>query len=241
MKHIPIFSALLVALLVGLCSNSSETLLNGRVETIGNWNIPKVGTEYVYQFRPNDSTAPTSDTFTIVKTGQRVGGKTNVVIATVSFRGRVDTEVYNIEPNGNFSLGIASEHAVDSMGHVLPNIIYIWKTFPIYSRNTIAALPPGNFFDAVGNHFISSDQCTLVGTETLSSQAGEFSTLHARETEIDDESFAKNSQNTYTDTAFTDIWFAPTIGLYVKWVQHAEMNSRTISEANINLIKYLPQ
>ncbi len=241
MKYLRIFSALLIAVLVGLCSQSSETLLNGRVETVGNWNIPKVGTQYVYQFRPNDSAVPIFDTFTIIKTGQHICGKTNVVVCAVAYRGRVDTAVYNIESNGDFSLGIASEHAVDSRGHILPQIIYIWKTFPICSRKTVVALPPRDSSDAAGDHFISSDQCTFVGAETLTLPAGEFSTLHARETEMDVETYVVDSQYTYTDTAFTDIWFVPTIGHYVKWVQHAVMNRRMTSEANIDLVKYSPQ
>jgi hypothetical protein len=159
----------------------------------------------------------------------------------VAYRGRVDTAAYNIEPNGDFSLGIASEHAVDSMGHKLPTIIYIWKTFPIYSRKTVVALPPRDSSDAAGNHLSTSDQCTFVGTETLTLPAGEFTTLHARETEIDVETSVTDSLSTYTDTAFVDICFAPTIGLYVKWIQTEVESGKTVHESNIELIKYIPR
>jgi hypothetical protein len=241
MMTLRIYLKLLVALLVGLCSYCSETSLNGRVENGGNWNIPKVGTQYIYQFKPNDSAITAFDTFTVIKTGKHICGKTNVVVSTVSFRGRVDTDVYNIEPNGDFSLGIASEHAVDSKGHILPEIIYIWKTFPICSKKMVVALSPRDSFYSSGDHLISSNQCTFVGVETITSPAGKFSTLHAREIDMDNENFATDSLHSYIDSAFTDIWFAPTIGLYVKWVQHAVMNRRMISEANINLVKYSPR
>src|ERR1017187_3179531 len=119
MKVTGILFALLLAALLPSYSQASQTSITGGVEGVGNWLIPRVGTQYIYQFRPNDSTVLGYDTFTVITTGQHISGKTNVVVSTVSFKGRVDTDVYNIESNGDFSLGIASEHAVDLKGHIL--------------------------------------------------------------------------------------------------------------------------
>ncbi len=242
MKPVKLFFALLVAVPVGLYRQISETSHNGHVEKADNWIIPNVGTKYVYEFRPNDTAAPALDTFTIIKTGQHVCGKTNVVISTVSFRGRVDTAVYNIESNGDFSLGIASEHAVDSMGHILPEIIYIRKTFPIYSRKTVVALPPRDSHPmqqaTISQHpmnaLLSAPEMLKTASRNIFDASRKRNRHGLWKTSLTD------SLRSYTDSSFTDIWFAPMIGLYVKWGQHAVMNRRIIPQANINLVKYSP-
>ena len=200
------------------------------------WTVPSIGTMFI--FKGSSSTdPPILDTFEITATGQSIGGKSNVV--RLVSRNMQDSSVgfYNLEPNGDFSLG-------DSGSSGLPGRMpeYTWQTFPVGDPQTISD-PPVDTQDGP-YHNVESSVRALVGIETLTVPAGTFSAYHAREiwknfsTRTD--SLSANSDST---VGYFDIWFVPSIGMYIKetdtTINTGHYKNFTTGEGD--LIKYVPR
>src|ERR1017187_10673308 len=111
MKRIGILFAVFLAVAFASCDQASETMVNGKID--GMWIVPLVGTKYIYSFmNPGHQTL---DTFILIRSGQQIGEKSNVMTQYYTYSG--DTSLYNIESNGDFSLG-DGEYAVDSLGNI---------------------------------------------------------------------------------------------------------------------------
>ncbi len=226
MKHIQIFSALLLALFFASCSNSSDTTQNGGGSTV-TWTIPTIGTEYVYQSQGVNG-LPFFDTISIVQTGQHLGGKTNVI----TYADEEGTVIYNIEANGDISDGdpTTTAHGVDTI---------TWTTFPTATHQPISDPVMDTTEGLI--HIFQSDVRTYVGAETLTTTAGQFATLHVRETTIRIVTAPDSLDCNSSDTSVFDKWYAPTISLYVKVINSGTDDGVTSEPSDVDLIKYLPK
>jgi hypothetical protein len=231
MKHIKILSAHLLIIILTSCNQGGVTSINDGGGSVGMWIIPGVGTKFVSQVTQAASTTPEFDTFSITKTGQHLGGKTNVVTFAVDDFG--DTEFYNIESNGDISL--AGSETSDSDGITIR--IFNWQTYPTGSRKNILAEPT---LDTTENdeHVVQSDIRAFIGVENLSTPAGEFSTLHIRETEIDSESSLTGTGEFFSSNDVTDLWFAPSVGFFVKIMGDQSENGQPEQQSEQELFKY---
>jgi hypothetical protein len=239
-----IFPCLLLAVFFISCHPVTETTLNGGVSNGGNgnpdaWVVPGLGTTYIYEDLDPNNLVVQSDTITVTKTGQHVGGKTNVTSLIDQFEGQKDSTFDNVDPNGDFSFG--SPSSLDSLG----NETFSWETYPSGSRLAINVFPP---IDTIlnngspnGEHAIRSDVKAFVGVENLSIPAGTFSTLHIRETNTSISTFPNDSLENSSNIETTDIWFAPSAGYYVKYLDIQTANGQTSQNDNIQLIKFLPK
>ncbi len=171
------------------------------------------------------------DTVTILQTGQHLGGKVGV-IGCLDRAGTAGTFFYNIETNGDLSYG-------DSTPNASNGFTYTWTTFPTGSQKTIAA-PVVDTVEA-GIPIFRSDVRTFVGTENITTPAGPFSTLHVRETSINVIGNGSTSGCNASDTAITDTWFAPSIGIYVKIMHNGTNDGQVAPQLEVDLIKYLPK
>jgi hypothetical protein len=231
MKH-SLLPGLLLAVFLVSCHQSTETTLNGGGEGAGPWIIPGVGTEFIFtDTAPGDSAPPVIDTleYTIASTGQQVGGKSNVVGYLASRSGQSPTSLfYAIESNGNFSSG-------DSIS---PDSI-AWIDYPTGTQKTILDTPTTTI--SSGEQTTTTDVRSFIGAENLTTTAGNFYTLHVRETEttltIDTEVSFHDSE-VFVD----DYWFAPSIGLFVKITATQNDNGGPSGfNDEFDLIKYLPK
>src|SRR5579871_288940 len=110
MKIFPTFFAILLCTFLISCNQGTTTTLNDGSGTLGEWTVPGIGTTYVFA-----DTTGFIDSIRIVKNGQHIGGKSNVVeMVTDVF----DTTFYTIELNGDVSLGTRSNF--DSAGFNVP-------------------------------------------------------------------------------------------------------------------------
>ncbi len=233
MKHINILFALLFSIVVASCNQGSETPLFPPSENVSTWTIPTVGTQFVFADSENQSVEPAIDTFIIAKTGQHESGKTNVIsYLEVTENGGSDSGYYNIETNGDFSFG---ERDGDSAG--MP--FFTWDTYPTGSEQTINFETPVDTTLANGNQLIESDARSFVGIENLTLPAGSFSTIHIRQVFIDSEFFT-TSNSSSSEREIEDYWFAPSLGMYVKFAFTESEDGQIDDETDMELIKYIP-
>jgi hypothetical protein len=234
MKNLKSISALFMLMLVASCHQSSETSLNGGSGIGGAdaWVVPGVGTEYVFTFEVSgDSGSPVIDTiiYTIVSTGQQVGGKSNVVRFLTSGSGQSpSSHFYAIESNGNFSVG-------DS---ITPDSI-AWTDYPTGTRQTISDTPTNTV--SFGEQSVATDVRSFIGAETLTTAAGNFSTLHVRDAET---SVTIDSAVSFHDSevVMDDYWFAPSIGFFVKSTATSNDNGGPSGfNEEFDIIKYMPK
>ena len=221
-------SILIGLLFITSCSQNSDTSSNG-VSTVS-WTIPTIGTAFIYQLQQQDPVAP-FDTVMILQTGQHLGGKTGV-IGCLDKAGTAGTFFYNIEPNGDISDGdpTTTSLGVDTI---------TWTTFPTASHQPISD-PVTDTIES-GIHIFRSNVRTFVGAETLTTTAGQFSTLHVRETSISIISGPDSLDCNASDTSILDRWYAPAIALYVKVVSSGTNDGVTSEPSEVDLIKYLPK
>jgi hypothetical protein len=225
MKHKQIFVTLFIALLLPSCRQVADNPLNGSAVT---WAIPTIGTSYVYQITEQDPAAR-FDTITILQTGQHLGGKTGVV-GCLDNAGTIGTFFYNIEPNGDISYGDSTLTSPST---------YTWTTFPTASQQPIS--DPVEDTTESGIHIFRSNVRTFVGAENITTTAGQFSTLHVRQTSISIITGPDSLDCNASDTALTDTWFAPTVGLYVKVVNSGTEDGQASRQSEVDLVKYLPK
>jgi hypothetical protein len=233
MKRLKILVLLLFFCLLASCNQGSSTTDNGGGSS-GSWTIPGVGTEYIYTINVPDSAGNSiADTleYAVTSTGQEVAGKSNAIRMALLQNGQVQPGqggAYVIESNGDFS-------ADDS---IAPGDI-IWKTYPTGSQKTISDPPVDSF--SFGTQIITTDVRSFIGSENISTVAGNFSTLHVREVittiEIDT---TEGFSDTSVDTG--NHWLAPSTGFFVKATQLDTENGQ-INGFNFetDLIKYLPK
>ncbi len=230
MKH-PLLPGLLLAVALVSCNQSTNTVLNGGTESTVPWVTPNVGTAFVFELTGVNPNFHPTDTILIVKTGQHIGGKTNV-IDYEDHAGTIGTSFYNIENNGDISEGYTTIK-------VLGDTTYIWTTFPTASLKPIA--DPVTDTTESGIHIFRSDVRTFVSAENLITPVGTFSTLHVRETYINIDSTNDTLNFNSNDTSITDKWYAPSIGLYVKVTSSETTNGHPSDLSETDLIKYLPK
>jgi hypothetical protein len=230
MKLSPL-SCLLFALVLGSCSQSSNTSLNGNTQSAVPWVIPNSGTAFVYELTGINPKVHPVDTIFILTTGQHLGGKTGV-IGCEDKAGTAGTFFYNIEENGDISDGdsTTNSHGVTT---------FTWTTFPTGSLKPIA----DPVIDTVesGIHIFRSNLRTFVDTEQLTTLAGTFSTLHVREVSISINHSNDSLNFNASDTTVMDKWYAPSIGLYAKVVSSGTSNGQPFDQSETDLIKYLPK
>jgi hypothetical protein len=198
------------------------------------WTIPGVGTVYTYAVNEPDSIGlPASDTFqfTVTSTGQQFAGKSNVVRLITTVAGQQSSSGdYAIESNGNISLD-------DS---IAPGDI-TWTTYPTGSKETIT--DPTVDSTEFGELTITTDVHSFIASESLTTAAGNFSTLHVREVtktiDIDTADFTDNDTSIQTE----DDWYAPSIGFLVKETDAETDNSQSnpVDVLDFDLIKYSPK
>ncbi len=227
MKHL-LLPGLLCAVFLVSCKQTSETTLNG--SSIGMWAIPNTGTTYVFENTPSTG----FDTDVIVKTGQSLGGKTNVLTySDHSSDGEIANHYYSIDPNGDFSIG-SNEGAVDSLG----NPVFTWQTYPTGSRQPINVEPP---FDTIEGDEIEvrTDIISYVDTETLTVAAGTYSTMHIQQVFIDADSIPNDPGDSFSEIESYDLWFAPAIGNYIKTSEVLTENNEAENASVVELIQYI--
>jgi hypothetical protein len=240
MKLIRIFASLFLIVILASCNQGgSVTSLNDGGGSFGMWTIPGIGTKYIFQSTQSDSTSQEFDTLTILKTGQHLGGKTNVVSYSAGPAGEGDTEFYNIEQNGDFSE--SSDATNDSDGVIVQR--FNWDTLPTGSRKTTQLETPVDTIEGQLNdqeHVVESDVVVFVGTENLSTPAGDFSTLHLRETFISIDS-SLNGNGGFSSNEVTDYWFATSTGFFVKVIDSGTDNGNPDQQSVDVLFKYEPK
>jgi hypothetical protein len=227
MKPIRIFSALFIAAAFASCNQGGvdNTLNSGGG---GMWTLPSVGTLFVYL----DSVSSFSgelDSLQILATGQKVGGKSNV-IEYLKRDGPFEGECFNIESNGDFSIGLSIDSASSD-----------WLTFPTGSRQPIPLIQPVDTFEN-GTHVIRSNVNSFVGIENLMIAGLNLTTIHVREVSNDIVVDSAGLSHGLIDTA--EVWFAPSLGTYVKikflkTTVDGSNQSETINQEA--LIKYSPK
>ncbi len=230
MKH-SLLPGLLITIFLVSCHQSTETSLNGGGSTNG-WVVPGVGTEFIYTVTiTTDSIVPDTLEYAVTSTGQQVAGKSNAIRMSLFEDGQIQQGqggAYVIESNGDFSVD-------DS---IAPGDI-TWKTYPTGSQNTITDPPTDS--SSFGEQIITTDVRSFIGSENLTTAAGNFSTLHVREVittiEIDT---TEGFRDSTVDTG--DHWFAPSLGFFVKATEsETETGRLTVFNIETDLIKYLPQ
>lgn len=222
MKFIQILSMLLIATLFASCNQGS---VNDNIESARMWTVPDMGTVYIYQTTLTGSTSPEIDTFIILKTGQHLNGKTNVVVYVDNVVGHHDTDFFNYETNGDFSFG---------------NTISPWTTYPTGSRQTINLVPPVDTLE-IGEHIVQSIIRKFIGVENITTPVGELSTLHLRDTAVDIATALDSGGFSFNSSHQYDIWFAPSIGLYVKIMNNNLQNGQQEDAYVQELIEYTHQ
>ncbi len=236
MKHLKLLFAFFTLILLASCNQGTSTSENGG-GSAGGWNLPGVGTTYIYQLTPVESSEPEFDTITVFATGQHLGGKNNVITYSTGSTGNGDTECYAIESNGNFS--VSDDETNDSDGFIVQD--FDWETYPTGTKQATALAPPVNTVED-SELEVSSDTVTFIGTENTSTPAGEFSTLHLRETSISiDSSLNGNGGFSSNTSTITDYWFAPSAGFFVKVIINDTENGLADPQAELNLFKYSPK
>ena len=241
MRHIRILFLLFIAAVFASCNQGGvDNTLNSGVESAGAWIVPSVGTSYVYSDSvesPNGSVDGSSlegfDTATVLRTGQFFGGKSNVIELFDQNEGGL--QFYNYESNGDISED--DSNTTDSAGRIVKTLA--WDTYPTGRKQTIVVNPAVDTIED-GERFISSDVREFIGTENITTPAGNFITLHIRETSINDGVAPNNSSGTFTDTSSYDVWFAPSIGYFVKVTDRDINNGSLLGGYECNLIKYTP-
>ncbi len=234
MKHLKLLPALFTLMLVSSCNQGASTSVNGG-GSVGGWITPGIGTTYVYQTTSPDTTGTEFDTITILKNGQEIGGKTNVISYSSGSGGNGDTEFYAIESNGDFS--VSSGETNDSDGIIVP--AFVWETYPTGSRKTTPITPTLNTIE-FNDHIVQSDIVAFIASEMLSTPAGTFSTLHVRETNINiDSSLNGNGGSSFS--TITDYWFAPSAGFFVRIIINETENGLADPQEEINLFKFSPK
>jgi hypothetical protein len=231
LKQLRIFTLLLLVVLVGACSQSSDTTLNGGTQSTVPWVIPNVGTAYVFQLDGANPNIHPVDTIFILSTGQHIGGKTNV-IDYADHAGTIGTSFFNIEANGDISDGYYTTNA-------LGDTTYVWTTFPTGSLKPIA--DPVTDTIEQGIHIFRSNVRTFIGAENLVTLVGPFSTLHVRETSITIDSSNDTLNFNVNDTSVMDRWYAPSIALYVKVITSGISHGQPSDQSETDFIKYLPK
>ena len=171
------------------------------------------------------------DSVFILTTGQHLGGKTNV-ITYADHAGTIGTVIYNIEDNGDISDGDPTTTAsgADTIA---------WTTFPTASHQPISDPVIDTIESSI--HIFQSDVRSFVGAETLTTAAGEFATLHVRETSIRIVTGPDSLDCNSSDTSIYDKWYAPTIALYVKVINTGTDDGVASEPSEVDLIKYLPK
>jgi hypothetical protein len=236
MKQIKILAALFLIVILASCNQGGSTSINDGGGSFGMWTIPGVGTKYILEYTQSDTSATEFDTITVIKTGQHRGGKTNVVSFFSSDNGNNDTSFYNIEQNGDFSEG--SDESDDSDGIILQR--FNWSTFPTGSRKTSQLETPLDTTEN-GEHEVESDVVRFIATANLSTPAGDFSTLHLRETRIDSDSSLSSGNDASSSNEVTDYWFATSTGFFVKVIDNETENGNPEPQSGTILFKYEPK
>jgi hypothetical protein len=195
------------------------------------WTIPEIGTEEIYQAVVPDSVVTVYNTLIILATKEHIGEKTNVISYSEGPSAQ-DSGFYNIEPNGDISIG-------DSMLNSSGEYSFRWTTFPTGSRQPIS--DPVIDTTEHGADVFQSDVRTFVDTETITTLAGVFSTLHVREITINiiSEPDSDITYENYSD--ITDTWFAPSIGWKVREIDNVTINGKPQSQSETDLIKFEPK
>ena len=195
------------------------------------WTIPGVGTTYVYQLTAPGDTAVENDTIVVTANGQHVGGKSNVIrIATFVAGQAQQGGFYAIESNGDISLGDYLTSFPDSI---------TWATYPTGSHKTKTTSVDSFSFS---EHIVRSDVLSFIGNERTSTAAGNYSTIHIREVNLQ-VTADTSSFDPFVDSSSTtqDYWFAPSIGLFAKETEAQTFNGQNDPSVEFDLIKYVPR
>ncbi|HEY3875510.1 MAG TPA: hypothetical protein VGM92_08525 [Candidatus Kapabacteria bacterium] len=207
------------------------TTLNDGSGTLGQWTVAGRGTSYVYL-----DSLQGIDTIRVLLNGQHLGGKQNVIVAVnVTQGGSPDTTWFNIEPNGDFSIGDRLEE--DSDGFFVFD--FNWNTFPVMSRTTIV-LPGAVDTEINEEHVIRSITSSFVAVEPIQTPIGTYQTLHARFATVNDQIDSLEGFS-FVDTTATDYWFAPQLGMYIREQAWTSEDNSLLTSISAKLIQYFPR
>jgi hypothetical protein len=178
-----------------------------------NWTRPNAGSVFTYAAYATDSTgakiAGSDETYTdsVIAHGVTASGVTGLVRMTYF---GISQALVDYRANGDLALALELEAGIASP----------WSVFPIGSRGTTTQEPWSRTFgDSSAGVTWSSPYTTIIyqGTEQLSIAAGSFATHKILVRQFD----TTDAGDPYITNR--TIWFAPSIGTYVRQSLPAEM------------------